>query len=298
MADTINALVQNDVNEISLVPKGANKKKKILFFKSDNTQGDNLMEEEKTFEEIFKELLDHPDGPAIYGDPNKVEDFLKQAKLSDKAVNAVKGALRILNSVKADLPAGMLAKLAGLLGEGYAAPKEEKPEKPEEVKKEDKENKLELDGIPEPIAKALKEQGGQIALLKEEKDKLAEKLSEATDTIIRKEFEEKVKTDFSNIPIAATDLVEKLITVAKSGDAELSETVDSILKTADKLAGESKVFDEFGSGAGGSGSAYTKIEKIAEEYRKTDPKMTEAAAIAKATLENPELYADYEKEMN
>jgi len=83
------------------------------------SKGDEVMNPELV--ELLKEYL---------GDEFDAEKFEKAEKLSDKALNAIKGALKLVNKYKADFPddlkkvVGVLAKYAGY-GYGYPAKKED-----------------------------------------------------------------------------------------------------------------------------------------------------------------------------
>jgi len=54
------------------------------------------------------------------GNEDEIEQILKAKGLSDKAANAVKGALRLLNAYRDELPNDILNTLASLAGYGYA----------------------------------------------------------------------------------------------------------------------------------------------------------------------------------
>ncbi len=118
--------------ELSFVDAPANRKQ-FLFFKKEKsdekshadskvnrlTKGDYLMNKE------LRELIEE-----YFGDKFVAEEFEKAEKLSDKALNAIRGALKLINKYKADLPddlkkaVGILAKYAGY-GYGYPAKKED-----------------------------------------------------------------------------------------------------------------------------------------------------------------------------
>jgi hypothetical protein len=103
----INRLHDLQVDEVSLVPRGANRKK-FLILKS--MLGGDAMDQS-----MIERILD-----ADLEDEERVDAVLKAQGLSDKARNAVKGALRILNAFKDELPNDILNTLASLAGYGYA----------------------------------------------------------------------------------------------------------------------------------------------------------------------------------
>jgi hypothetical protein len=137
-----------DSKEVSYVSLPATRKR-FLFIKQDmqelvdafnkSMQVDSDIEKRKEVKNMdpeLKKLLDDYFGEEVKLD---TEEFEK-AKLSDAALNSLKGALNILNKYKADFPAdlkdaiGVLAKYSSYgYGYGYPAKKEEK--KDEKVEK-------------------------------------------------------------------------------------------------------------------------------------------------------------------
>lgn len=73
------------------------------------------------------------------------------------------------------------------------------------------------------------------------------------------------------------------IQLALSGNKEAVEKLLGFVKTANAAAVEGGVFKEFGTNRGGGvpNSAYDELVAKAEELRKTDPKLTQAAAFTK-----------------
>lgn len=74
------------------------------------------------------------------------------------------------------------------------------------------------------------------------------------------------------------------------------------VKVLDKslaLVEKSGLFNEIGKSAGGystAGGTVEKVNQIAGEIMKSDPRMTREQAIAKAWTDHPELVADYDSE--
>jgi hypothetical protein len=97
-----------DTLEVSLVPKGANKKKFILF-KSDKGE----IEMQELLKNILEKKLENED---------KIESICKDNGLSENAVNAIKGALRILLAAKDELPEEIFSMLAEMAGYEWNAP--------------------------------------------------------------------------------------------------------------------------------------------------------------------------------
>lgn len=294
MSDKINSLTDIEIDEISVVKRGANRKNKVLFFKSD--EGELNME--KSFEEILEELVGHPEGPAIFDDLKKAEELLKQAKLSAKAMNAVKGALRMLNAFKDEVPKDVMSKLAGLAGYGYAEPArkdDDTSDKPDEEPKEPAQKSAVPEEIPEPIRKeltrlekALEEKDGEINKLKSDNEEIKKESR-------RKDILRKVADKFSAVPIGSDDLTDMLMSL--DDNPEMLEKIEKLLLTTNEIVAESIVFKELGAGGGGAGGdAMQQIEKKATEIRKADPSISQEKAVAIVMKENPALYDQYEAE--
>jgi len=168
------------VYEVSLVGKPANRRR-FLLFKSEggNSDMDRLTEDDAL---DLEERLNTP--------ASKEEDVMsaleKAEGLSDKEKNAVRGAMRLLGSLKDNkVIAKVLQSLASIAGYGYAAPTKGTGDKDEEEEDKDKNtdtpvNKSDKFAIPEEIAslsksakpdeyeamlKAARENPGVVALL-------------------------------------------------------------------------------------------------------------------------------------
>ncbi|MBW1939376.1 MAG: hypothetical protein JRI67_11560 [Deltaproteobacteria bacterium] len=114
-------LMDIEMTEVSFVDEPANKRK-FLFFKAQDSKGDIVMDNELL--ELMK---------AYFGDDAKL-DFEKAEEISDKALKAIKDALKLINKYRADFPddlkkaVGVLAKYAGY-GYGYPAAKGDEEDK-------------------------------------------------------------------------------------------------------------------------------------------------------------------------
>jgi len=104
-----NKLHDLKVEEVSLVPKGANRKRFLVL----KALGGDCMYDESVVDRILNTDLENED---------EIEQILKAKGLSEKAANAVKGALRLLNAFRDELPGDILNTLASLVGYGYQPP--------------------------------------------------------------------------------------------------------------------------------------------------------------------------------
>lgn len=281
-----------DVIEVSLVPKGANRRR-FLLFKSE--------EEEDPMEEILKAILETP-----LENEAKVEEVLKAANLSEKAKGAVRGALKILSAYKDELPKDIMKTLAGLAGYGYPEPTQKQKGKdddddkkkkygyPAPVKKED--GSWDFSGVPEevrPMVEALWKEHLEEVKKREELERV---LKEERDKQARKEFIQKAATEFASLPTKPEEFGLVLKGLAEKAPEEYAK-LEGVLKAADEAIRKSALFSEIGcSGGFGGGTAMTKIEAAANSLVQKDANMTREQAIAKALEVHPELYTEYLQE--
>ena len=108
-----NELRDLQVEEVSLVPRGANRKRFVLLKSASALGGNSVMYDETLLDRVLSTDLENE---------AEIEQVLKAQGLSEKATNAVKGALRLLNAYRDELPGDILNTLAGLVGYGYAPP--------------------------------------------------------------------------------------------------------------------------------------------------------------------------------
>jgi len=227
-----------EIPEVSLVPRGAIKKR-FFIYKS---------EEGSSMEEILKAVLE-----TELEDESKVEEVLKAAKLSDKAKGAVKGALRLLNAYKDELPKDIMKTLAELAGYGYPAPtekakgkkneeEEDKKKKygyPAPAKKED--GSYDFSSIPEevrPAVEALWKEHQEAVKKAEELEKV---LKEERDKQLRKEFIQKAADEFANLPTKPEEFGLVLKGLAEKAPEEYAKLEGAWLKKRRKNTPSSKV---------------------------------------------------------
>ncbi|MBW2672592.1 MAG: hypothetical protein JRD89_04135 [Deltaproteobacteria bacterium] len=288
----MNRLKDLDAVEVSLVPRGANRKK-FLIFKEDDT----------AMEEILKAVLE-----TELEDEQKVEEVLKAAKLSGKAQNAVKGALRLLNAYKDELPKDIMKTLAGLAGYGYPAPTEKQKDKKDEdeedkkkkygypapTKKED--GSYDFSGIPEevrPAVEALWKEQQEAVKKAEELEKI---LKEERDKQLRKEFIQKAADEFANLPTKPEEFGLVLKGLAEKAPEEYTK-LEGVLKAANEAIEKGALYAEIGRGGTPAGdSAVAKVEAMAAGLVQKDANLSRMDALAKVLAENPQLYEQYRKE--
>ncbi|MBC7340897.1 MAG: hypothetical protein H5U02_00325 [Clostridia bacterium] len=251
-------------------------------------------------EEILKAVLE-----TELEDEKKVDEVLKAAKLSDKAQNAVKGALRLLNAYKDELPKDIIKTLAGLAGYGYPEPaekakseedkkKKEKYGYPAPTKKED--GSWDFSGIPEEVRPAIEALWKEHESAVKKAEELEKVLKEERDKQARKEFIQKAATEFANLPTKPEEFGLVLKGLAEKAPEEYAK-LEGVLKAADEAIRKGALFAEIGrSGGLAGGSAMSKIEAVANSLVQKDANMTKEQAIAKALELHPELYTEYLQE--
>jgi hypothetical protein len=112
----------------------------------------------------------------------------------------------------------------------------------------------------------------------------------------------KAQSDYPHLPGTTPAVAGALVhRVAKTGiSAEDLETLNTILKAASEAVAKSSLFDERGSSASTAGTsgenAYEQLEKVAKGLQESDPKLTPAAAISRASELRPDLVQADRKE--
>lgn len=153
--------------------------------------------------------------------------------------------------------------------------------------KEPKEGEEEVEKTDEKVAKAFQEEMN--ALRKNMEDLQKKNEMDEMKTIAKK---------YTLLGKSEDELAQTLYDMKKSSEATFKSYV-SLLDENLSMVEKSGLFSEIGkSGNGGSfagSSTEEKIEKAAQEIRKSNPDMNYYDSIEKAWEQNPELAAEYEK---
>lgn len=302
--------------EVSLVPKGANKKR-FLVVKENN--GDSEMNK-KLLERILKEGLK---------DEDAVAKVAKNLGMSEDETEVLKAVMKLVG--EGGMPAEKLMKAMKEMGYEVDKMEDEEEEKEKNTEKEDDPSKKkdeevnkeqrkggdvkvpvqkedgswDLSGVDEslrPVMQVICKSNEQLAkALNDQKTanvSLAEKLKTEKDARVLKEFEEKA-ISFGHLGQDAKNLA-KVLKAAHEADPENGAAIEEILKSANAKIEQSNLFAEkgtTGSGFGKAGAgAWSKIEKMAQEISKSDPKVSSAEAIELVLKKHPELYDEYTNE--
>ena len=298
--------------EVSLVGKGTNRKK-FLLFKSDK-EGNEM-------EELLKELLEET--KELEGEKDILAK-LKKHKMSDVEIATTQVALRLLSGVgdnvkkagivlkafetKAEPPKvdaqavaeflkqakdedrAAIAKALGVDPKTYFGKEPEK--KSDGILKAD--GTLNADAVPEGLRPALellfKDGADTKAALKEANEKI-----QKADTEKKRQVWVEKAAEFKDLP--GTDVGELASTLMKLDDAD-AEKIMKQMRASKEAIEKGALFSELGRGGGGplAGSAIEKVNTLAKSIIAKNDKIDEPAAIAQVLKDNPALYTEYVKE--
>lgn len=207
------------------------------------------------------------------GDAVAAGSFLANVEKMSQAHSAY------MNNPKAKMPDGGKKKFASMSPGERDDHMKANPVASDDDGDEDASKKLEklLKGLPPEVAAMVK--AGQTALA--DVTKLREQ-NELTD--IEKRIE-----PLKHVGKAA-DVAKLLLTIRKA-HAPTADAVEAILKQLNEVIAKGAVFTEHGSGHAGvsAGNATATINKMAEELKKADPKLSIEKARTMVRDRNPEL---------
>lgn len=279
-----------DPEEVSIVDQAANKRGFPVW---KNKKGYTMDPE------ILKAVMENE-----VGDEKNLEEWITNAKLSEKGAAAVKAAFRILGGFKDEIPEDVMTKLAGLVG--MTGP-------PPAVKKEELKSEPKPESEPEPLAE-LPEEVRKALAAKDTATALKIKTLEDNNTVITKALEEekdardlagwveKAKTDLSHYPGESSEEIAKALHKMHKVDPGLAESQCKAMKAASDALRASAILKSAGNRAGqtATGSAWGEIEKLAAGIVKksSGSSMTRAQTVAHVlrTEQGQALYTQYEEE--
>ena len=325
----ITALTDVETLEVSLVPEGANLKKRFPILKSSETQ----------MSDILHAVIDAPSS-----EDNKFDQVVKSSALGEnaEAAEAIKGAMKILNAYSDSIsPADALGVLAegfgvqkaeykkaeeeedeeeaekaedkefaeGKESEGTKLSDEEEAEKAEEEEEDEEAEKAEEEEEEEDekaVEKSLKTLPKNVrkqmtSLFKSQRQAIAKaaKLEKALkverDERLRKEFVEKAKTDFPYVPGKSPEEVGLMLKTLHVIAPKIAADIEGIFKSVSATIEKTGLLKELGSGmssGGDNASAYGKLDGIARGAVQKSG-VSYAKAFETAMNQNPELYSQY-----
>ena len=325
----ITALTDLETVEVSLVPAGANLKKRFPIMKRN---------EESSMSDILHAVID-----AETSEDSHFENVLKSADLTEEAAMAVKGAMKILSAYADTIPP---TKALAVIGKGLGV-EDEDPEVAKEEDEEDEEAE-EVQALSEMITEAEETEAEEVAEEDEEKevakeedeeaekeedeeeaeksslqkslksldpavrdqvqalwksqkaavakaDKLEKSLAVERDERLRKEFVAKANKDFRFVPGKSPDELGLMLKALHSLDSQIAKDIEGIFKSVSAVMEKGDLLGEIGSsmsGVGDSGSAFSKLDNIAKS-RVEKSGSSYAKAFEQAMTANPELYTAY-----
>lgn len=263
--------------------------------------------------EIAQEYLDLM-AETLGGEPEKalqtMLEEIEKAKLSEKAANAAKMALRLLSKYKEEEGIKQAVKvLVDAMG-GYGSPE---PEKKAEKKVKKEVSPAPKKEIKEAIKKAVPELAGDLeALLKAQDEKIqkaeekAEKAEEQAvkaeqkataerDLRLQREYLEKAQGYF--LPIKAEELGAMLKRLSEV-DEELSKKFDGLLGSTSTALEKSALMVEFGTSKRPEIRSATEelMAKANELIQKGEGKVSFGQAVVQLEQLDPDLYLRYMRE--
>lgn len=256
-----------DVFEVSLVDSPANKQR-YLIVKSED--GDPDPDDEDIEDEDLKKAAEKK--------PDEEDEETKKKKKpedeeekQDATINAIKGALKIMNKHLDNLPSAAkkaVSTLADLAGYGYEAPK--------------KTQKSSDDALKEIV---------------KERDDFKAKVEKADARIQQLEDRETERelTELAKDMIG--DVAENVKRLKVMKQALAKEDFDEAVKrenTFARIVKDSKLLEEVGlTKSSGFQTAYEKLGSIADGMVQKSEKLTKADAFKLACEQNPEIYKEY-----
>ena len=251
-----------------------------------------------------------------------LSELIKKQKLSDKAMNAAKGMMRLANAFK-DEP-GMKAvmdKLAGMAG--YPAPTRGAREEEEEMRKatlaeEEKRKKsrhneddkpapkkgaVSKSDLPEEFQAILKAQDDRIAEERTARERIEKQLETERRERVRKDLFQKCETDFCHGPGMSSDAMADMLMKAYDASNELGQALEKQWAETSKVVKQSNLLTAQGNGVGtgaNSASAWGQIQARARDLvqKSLDTDLTAAKALDMVlkTDEGKRLYDQYLEE--
>jgi len=272
-----------EIDFISFVPRGANRKKYFL-----------VKEDRALKDDIFKSILETDEGD--------VSRVLKEAGLEGEAAGVLEAAAKLLKAYKDELPEGtlqILAKASGLPEPQPTAKGHIKEEGAEEGKKKEgapgtvlsKEALEKMDPATQAIVKQLQEENTATKAEAREARQMAKELK---DEQVLKEYVAKAE-ELQSLPVQPLKLGPIMKTIGEAHPQEFGE-IFRLLKAADAVIEKSELFREFGKSCPGESSAEAQIYAKARAMVAKDGDLTFEEAVEKVMDGEPELYEKAEEE--
>jgi hypothetical protein len=240
---------------------------------------------EKSFSEYVKHVEAVTAGIAVEktGDAHNKEAVMADEKTLEETKKALGDTEKLLKQARFDLAVAKMSKEDVEYMQKACATDKDKEDFAEMDEKKRAEKRASVTkSLPEDIQKRL-----------DQFDVMQKRLDEITKREELEKFEKRA-TDLG----FGAGFGETLQKAFHSGDAESVAKIEKEIGALRKQVAEGKLFSAFGKSTVQTGDAYGLIKAKADELRKADPKLSEAAAFTKA-YENPansELVMQYKAE--
>lgn len=219
----------------------------------------------------------------------KIEGLLGEEVLKDKDAvlkikSTVKAALKIMGSLKKQLPAGsekvmqQLEEMAGM--------------KKSDVKKEGDMPAPEKKEENTDVTAVLKETTDLLKEVREENKDLKEQIAKERNERLNKEYVAKAK-DLGFAGEKAEKIAKSLRSAQENMPEEEYNTFVDTLKTQNEQIANSPIMKEYGNGGKVSTDLEAKMTAAKESIQKAHPEWSEAKVEAEVMERNPELYNQY-----
>lgn len=307
-SDEINLLTDLKTTGVKLVKRGANKKPRFPIWKSEK----KIMAD---FDEILTAVLEvEAEGE------DRIEEIFK-AELSPKGKNAVKGALRLLNAFKEELPKDIMSKLANLAGYGFPAPAEKQKGKKKEEEEEENMTKKSssvtkaLEGLPKeileqlsPVLKSQEALHAEAISKAEERAKDAETRMVEIEKSLKKERDErelqewiaKSEKELAYYPGKSSEELGTMLKKLHDTDPEVAMQQFETMKSASESISKSSLLRNSGASVDFSrpGTVMEAVKNRAKQViQKSEKLMSKAEAYDYIFKNDPALYEQYKKEL-
>ena len=268
-----------EIDFISFVPRGANRKKYFL-----------VKEDRALKEDILKSILETDEG--------EVSRIVKEARLEGEAAGVLEAAAKLLKAYKDELPEDSLKILAKACGLQESEPVVEKNDPKNEGEGKEspaeslsKEAIAKMDPATQAVVKQLLEEN---AVTKTEAREARQIVKELKDQQVLKEYVAKAE-ELQNLPVQPLKLGPIMKTLGESHPREFEE-IFKLLKAADAVLEKSELFQEFGKAGAKESSAEGQIYAKARAMVAKDADLTFEEAVEKVMDLEPELYEKAEQE--
>jgi hypothetical protein len=268
-----------EIDFISFVPRGANRKKYFL-----------VKEDRQLKEDILKSILETDEG--------EVSRIVKEARLEGEAAGVLEAAAKLLKAYRDELPEDALKILAKACGLPESEPMVEKNDPKNEVEGTEgpaeslsKEAIAKMDPATQAVVKQLLEEN---AVTKTEAREARQIVKELKDQQVLKEYVAKAE-GLQNLPVQPLKLGPIMKTLGESHPREFEE-IFKLLKAADAVLEKSELFQELGKAGAKESSAEGQIYAKARGLVAKDADLTFEEAVEKVMDMEPELYEKAEAE--